>query len=94
MYGNHHIRYEPQTMIKIYSTPLCPYCQTLKEYLAKHKIDFIDIDVSTNEEERNKMIKLSDQMGVPVLDINGKIIVGFDKAEIDKTLGLKRSSKS
>ncbi len=76
-------------MIKIYSTPYCPYCVTLKDYLKSKKIEFVDVDVSENETERDEMIELSGQMGVPVANIDGKIIVGFDKAEIDQTLGIK-----
>lgn len=74
--------------VKIYSTPFCPYCATLKEYLAKHNIVYTDIDVSSNEQERDEMIKSSGQIGVPVVSVDGKIIVGFDKEAIDGALGI------
>ncbi len=73
-------------MIKIYSTPTCVYCKTLKEYLAKNDFKFEDIDVSKDEKELQKMIKNSGQMEVPILDIEGEIVVGFDKEKIDKLL--------
>lgn len=73
-------------MIKVYSTPTCVYCKTLKEYLKRHKIDFEDIDVSKDEKQLQKMIKDSGQMGVPVVDIDGEIIIGFDKQKIDSIL--------
>lgn len=73
-------------MIKVYSTPTCVYCKTLKEYLLDNGHKFEDIDVSKDEKELQKMIKDSGQMGVPVVDIDGEIIVGFDKAKIDKLL--------
>jgi len=73
-------------MVKIYSTPTCVYCKTLKEYLRKNKIDFEDIDVSKDEKQLQDMIKSSGQMGVPVVDIDGQIIVGFDKQKIDELL--------
>ncbi len=76
-------------MIKVYSTPFCPYCVTLKDYLKDKKVEFVDVDVSENEEERDEMIKLSGQIGVPVVNVDGKIIVGFDKEEIDKALNIK-----
>lgn len=73
-------------MIKIYSTPSCVYCKTLKEYLEAKNIDFKDIDVSKSEADLKEMIKISGQMGVPVVDIDGSIIIGFDKEKIDKLL--------
>jgi len=73
-------------MVKIYSTPFCPYCATLKDYLAQHNVEYSDIDVSSNEPERDEMIKLSGQIGVPVIVIDGKVIVGFDKEAIDTAL--------
>jgi len=73
-------------MVKIYSTPTCVYCKTLKEYLTSKGIEFQDIDVSKDEKELQKMIKDSGQMGVPVVDIDGEIITGFDKEKIDKIL--------
>lgn len=75
--------------IKVYSTPTCVYCQTLKEYLASHNIEFASIDVSQNEKELNEMIEKSGQMGVPVVDIDGTIIVGFDRVKIDELLNIK-----
>ena len=75
-------------MVKIYSTPFCPYCSSLKDYLAQHNVAYTDIDVSADEQERDEMIKLSGQIGVPVLNVDGKIIVGFDKEEIDNALDI------
>lgn len=76
-------------MVKIYSTPTCMYCKTLMEYLDNHKIEFINIDVSKDKVEMEKMIKDSGQMAVPVVDIDGEIIIGFDKVKIDKLLKIK-----
>ncbi len=73
-------------MIKVYSTPTCPYCVTLKMFLKEHNIEFEDIDVSQDEKARDEMVKNSGQMGVPIVDIDGQIIVGFDKEKISKIL--------
>ncbi|MDO8486558.1 MAG: glutaredoxin domain-containing protein [Candidatus Staskawiczbacteria bacterium] len=75
-------------MIKIYSTPTCVYCKNLKEYLQNNNIDFVDIDVSKDEKELKEMVRISNQMGVPVVDIDGEVVVGFDKIKIDKLLKL------
>lgn len=74
--------------VTVYSTPTCPYCVRAKEYLKANNIDFTDVDVSSDEAAGAKMVEKSGQMGVPVLDIDGEIIVGFDKEKIKKTLGL------
>jgi glutaredoxin 3 len=76
-------------MIKIYSTPFCPYCVTLKDYLKSKNITFTDVDVSSDDKEREEMMKVSGQLGVPVINVDGKIIVGFDKEQIDEMLKIK-----
>jgi len=75
--------------VRIFSTPTCPYCVTLKEYLKKQGISFEDIDVSQDDAALNEMIEKSGQMGVPVVDIDGQIVVGFDKEKIIKLLNIK-----
>lgn len=72
----------------VYSTPTCPYCKQAKDFLKQNKIDFTEVDVAADEKKAQEMIEKSGQMGVPVIDIDGKIIVGFDKAEMKKALGL------
>jgi glutaredoxin 3 len=72
--------------IKIYSTPTCPWCTVTKDYLKSKNFKFEELDVSKNREAAMEMIKKSGQRGVPVIDINGKIIVGFDQVTIDKLL--------
>lgn len=72
--------------IKVYSTPSCPYCIRLKAYLNQKGAAFLNIDVSTDQKGLDEMVSLSGQMGVPVIDIDGQIIVGFDKEKIDKLL--------
>lgn len=75
--------------VRIFSTPTCPYCYALKEFLKEHGIEFEDIDVSQNEEAAKEMIEKSGQMGVPVVEIDGQIVVGFDKEKICKLLNIK-----
>lgn len=77
-------------MVKIYSTPSCVYCKTLKEYFNKHNVEFIEIDVSKDDKELDKMVKDSGQLGVPVVDIDGQIIIGFDKQKIDSLLKIQK----
>ncbi len=76
--------------IKIYSTPACPYCYLLKEYLKEKNIEFEDIDVSQNQEALQELVKKTGAMAVPVIDIDGEIVVGFDKEKIDKLLNLNQ----
>lgn len=75
--------------VKIYTTPACPFCVMAKEYLKEKGIEFEEIDVSKNEKAAKEMIEKSGQMGVPVIEIDEQIVVGFDKEKIDQLLGLK-----
>jgi glutaredoxin-like YruB-family protein len=75
--------------VKVYSTPACPWCLKAKSFLKEKGIEFEDIDVSTNHEAAHEMMEKSGQMGVPVLDINGTIIVGFDVEKIKSLLKIK-----
>jgi glutaredoxin-like YruB-family protein len=72
--------------VKVYSTPSCPWCTEAKNYLSSKHVQFEDIDVSRNMEAAREMVQKSGQRGVPVLDINGSIVVGFDQAAIDTLL--------
>jgi glutaredoxin-like YruB-family protein len=76
--------------IRIFSTPFCPYCVTLKEFLKENNIEFEDINVAEDAVAREEMITKSNQMGVPVVEIDGEIIIGFDREKISKLLGLKK----
>jgi len=75
--------------IKVYSTQACPYCHMVKDFLRKNDVEFEDIDVSTNHEAAHEMIEKSGQMGVPVTDINGKIIIGYDIQALKEALKIK-----
>ncbi|MCX5711074.1 MAG: glutaredoxin family protein [Candidatus Omnitrophica bacterium] len=74
--------------VKVYSTPTCPWCIRVKQFLTENNISFEDYDVGTDQAKAEEMIQKSGQMGVPVVDIDGTIIVGFDKEKIKATLGL------
>ena len=73
-------------MIKIYSTSWCPACVKAKKYLGLKGLAFSEINVAEAHEDREEVFKVSGQRTVPVLDINGEIIVGFDKSAIDKAI--------
>ena len=72
--------------VKVYSTKTCPWCHKTKDFLKEKNVKFEDIDVGADQKAANEMVEKSGQMGVPVVDIDGKIIVGFDKEAIEKAL--------
>lgn len=75
--------------VTIYSTPTCPYCKMAKEFLKEKSIEFTDIDVSSNQEKAQEMIDKTGQMGVPVIDVDGTLMVGFDKKKLAEALGIE-----
>lgn len=76
-------------MVKIYSTPTCIYCNNLKKYLTEKSIAYQEVNVAADESELEKMVAISGQMGVPVVEIEGNVVIGFDKERIDQLLNLK-----
>lgn len=74
--------------VKVYSTPTCPYCIRLKTYLDSKAVQYVNFDVSADEAKLQEMISISGQMGVPVIDIDGEVIIGFDREQIDSLLKL------
>jgi glutaredoxin-like YruB-family protein len=80
--------------IIIYSTPMCPWCNVAKDFFSSLKLPFEEIDVSTDEKAAQKMIEKSGQMGVPVIEIDDKIVIGFNKPLLEEILGLKQSKEN
>ncbi|NOZ64334.1 MAG: glutaredoxin family protein [Caldiserica bacterium] len=74
--------------VKVYTTSSCPYCSMVKSFLEEKGIPFEYVDVTRNKSALEEMVRKSGQMGVPVLEIEGKIIIGFNREEIEKELGL------
>ncbi|HCP31644.1 TPA: hypothetical protein DIT45_00045 [Candidatus Acetothermia bacterium] len=74
--------------VTVYTTPTCSWCQAVKEYLRAREIDFEEIDVSTDQSLAEEMMDKSGQMGTPVLEIDGEIVIGFNRPEIDQLLDL------
>lgn len=72
----------------IYTTPTCVYCKMTKDFLREHNVEFEERNVAEDEQARDEMVKKSHQIGVPVIDINGEIFVGFDKEGLSRALGL------
>lgn len=77
-----------QPNVIVYSTPTCTWCNTLKSHLRKHKIRFTDIDVSQDQSAAEELVRKTGQQGVPQTDIDGEIIVGFDKTRINTLLNI------
>jgi len=75
--------------VKIYTTPNCPYCKMAKAYFQKNNVQYEEFDVSVDKKALEEMVSKSHQMGVPVIDINNEIIVGFNRSAIDAALHLR-----
>jgi glutaredoxin-like YruB-family protein len=74
--------------VKVYSTSTCPWCIRAKQFLKENNIEFQNLDVAEDQLAADEMVAKSGQMGVPVIDIEGQIIIGFDKEKIKTALGL------
>lgn len=74
--------------VKVYSTPACPWCKRAKKFLEDNGIEYQNLDVAGDKTARNEMIEKTGQMGVPVIDIDGEIIIGFDEPKLRGKLGL------
>ncbi len=72
--------------IRVYTTPSCTFCTKVKNYLREHRVTFTEYDIAKDKRRADEMMHKSGQSGVPVLDIHGKIIVGFDVPKIEKAL--------
>ena len=74
--------------VTIYSTPTCSFCKMAKQYFTENNVAYTEIDVAADEVAREKMFTISKQMGVPVIDIDGEVTVGFNKPKLAQLLGL------
>ena len=79
---------KPQPRVIVFSTPTCSFCNMAKQYFRQKGIKFKDVDVSRDPIAARDMVRRSGQQGVPVIDIGGRIVVGFDRVKIDKYLSL------
>jgi len=75
--------------VTIYTTPSCVYCKMTKAFFKENNVQYDEKDVSTDATARDEMIAKSNQMGVPVIDVDGQLIVGFDKERLSQLLNIK-----
>lgn len=73
--------------VKIYTTSTCAYCKAAKEYFKEKGVEYEEVDLGANPDKVQELIQISGQMGVPVITVDGKVIVGFNKGAIDQALG-------
>jgi glutaredoxin 3 len=74
--------------VLVFTTPSCPWCQRAKTYLRERRVPFREVDVARDAVAARDLVRRTGQMGVPVIEIDGRPIVGFDRARIDRALGL------
>nr|WP_320147111.1 glutaredoxin domain-containing protein [uncultured Anaeromusa sp.] len=75
-------------MIKVYSIPDCPWCQKVKKYLELRQVEFQEVDIENDLAGRNELLALTKQLSVPVTSIDGRLIVGFEREELDEALAV------
>lgn len=75
--------------VKIYTTPTCVYCKMAKDLFAQHNIPYEEYNVAVDQQALHEMVHKSHQMGVPVIDIDGEIFVGFNRNQLERVLGIK-----
>ena len=72
--------------VKIYTTPTCGYCHMAKKYLTERGIQFTEYDVSRDRQAADEMVSLTGQMGVPVIVVDGQVIIGFDRQKLEQLI--------
>lgn len=75
--------------VLVFTTPTCPWCTRAKAYLRERRVPFREVDVSRDAAAARDLARRSGQMGVPVIEIDGRPVVGFNRPQIDRLLGLK-----
>ena len=79
---------KPQKRVVVYTTPTCPFCNKVKQYLNKHGVRFTEIDVASNPVAAQEMVRKSGQRGVPQTEVGGQMIIGFDTQKLSKALNI------
>ncbi len=82
-----------QPRVLVGTTQTCPWCVRVKQYLRERQVPFREIDVSRNASAARDLVRKTGQTGVPVVEIDGRPIIGFDRAQIDKQLGLDKGRR-
>ncbi|HQA95955.1 MAG TPA: glutaredoxin domain-containing protein [Candidatus Colwellbacteria bacterium] len=75
--------------VKIYSTPVCVYCRMAKEFFKKNNVEFEEVNVAVDRQAAEEMVAKSHQMGVPVIDIDGEIFLGFNRRDLEEKLRIR-----
>lgn len=75
--------------VTIYSTPVCVYCRMAKEFFKKNNVEFEEVNVAADRKAAEEMVEKSHQMGVPVIDIEGEIFIGFNRRDLEEKLGIR-----
>jgi glutaredoxin 3 len=75
--------------VVVYSTPTCPYCHQVKRYLSERGVPYVDKDVASDLQARDEMVKKSGQLGVPVIEVGGSLIIGFNRPRLEEALAKK-----
>jgi len=78
--------------VLVFTTPTCPWCRLAKSYLHQNGVPFTEVDVSRDVHAAADLVRRTGQMGVPVIEIDGRPVVGFDQKQIDRLLGLARTA--
>jgi len=80
---------KPQKRVTVYTTPTCPWCTTVKNFLSKHGVRYSEVDVASDQNAAQAMVSKSGQQGVPQTEINGEMVIGFDQTKLNRLLDLK-----
>jgi glutaredoxin-like YruB-family protein len=80
---------KPSKRVTVYTTPTCPWCTTVKNYLRKHGIRYSEVDVASDQSAAQSMVSKSGQQGVPQTEVNGEMVIGFDQAKLNRLLEIQ-----
>lgn len=80
---------KPSKRVTVYTTPTCPWCTTVKNFLRKHHVRYSEVNVASDQSAAQSMVSKSGQQGVPQTEINGEMVIGFDQAKLNRLLELK-----
>jgi glutaredoxin 3 len=77
-----------EKIVKVYSTPTCPWCRKIKQFLDEHNIKYLDLNVAEDKTAREEMINTTHQMAVPTTSIDGEFVIGYNEKSLKEKLGI------